>query len=60
METYQPQADLDVLRHAYDFAEGAHQGQLRKSGDPYFIHPVSVAHIAADLKLDVASICAAL
>jgi GTP diphosphokinase / guanosine-3',5'-bis(diphosphate) 3'-diphosphatase len=60
VETYQPQADLDVLRHAYDFAEGAHQGQLRKSGDPYFIHPVSVAHIAADLKLDVASICAAL
>ena len=37
-----------------------HQGQLRKSGDPYFIHPVGVADIIAQLRLDTASVCAAL
>jgi GTP diphosphokinase / guanosine-3',5'-bis(diphosphate) 3'-diphosphatase len=57
---YHPQADLDIIVHAYDFAQQAHDGQMRKSGDPYFIHPVSVAGIITDLKLDVASVCAAL
>ncbi len=57
---YHPKADVDILRHAYAFAGEAHNGQLRKSGDPYFIHPVSVATIIADLRLDVASVCAAL
>jgi GTP pyrophosphokinase len=60
VETYHPQADVDIIRHAYGYAEQAHNGQLRKSGDPYFIHPVSVALIATELKLDVASVCAAL
>ncbi len=57
---YHPDADLALVRHAYDFSRRAHEGQLRKSGDPYFIHPVSVAGIIADLKLDVASVCAGL
>ncbi len=57
---YQPQADVDLIRRAYHFADAAHDGQKRKSGDPYFIHPVSVAEIIADLRLDVASVCAAL
>jgi GTP pyrophosphokinase len=60
VEAYQPQADVDLIRHAYSFAEKAHTGQKRKSGDPYFIHPVSVAEIITDLRLDVASVCAAL
>jgi GTP pyrophosphokinase len=60
VETYHSSANLDVIRKAYEFAEVAHEGQKRKSGDPYFIHPVSVAGIITDLKLDVASICAAL
>jgi GTP pyrophosphokinase len=60
VETYHPHADLDIVRHAYHFSCAAHEGQLRKSGDPYFIHPVSVAAIITDLKLDVASVCAAL
>lgn len=57
---YHPSADVAVIRHAYEFAEDAHDGQTRKSGDPYFIHPVSVAGIITELKLDVASVCAAL
>jgi GTP pyrophosphokinase len=60
VESYQPKADVDLVRRAYDFAGRAHDGQLRKSGDPYFIHPVNVAALVADLKLDVASVCAAL
>lgn len=60
VEAYHPDADLDIVRHAYDFAGEAHDGQMRKSGDPYFIHPVSVAGIITELRLDVASVCAAL
>ncbi len=60
VESYHPTADLDLLRHAYDFSREAHDGQMRKSGDPYFCHPVSVAGIITDLRLDVASVCAAL
>ena len=60
VEAYHPRADLDVVRRAYRFAADAHDGQSRKSGDPYFIHPVNVAGIIADLELDVASVCAAL
>jgi len=57
---YHPGADLALIRHAYDFSRNAHEGQKRKSGDPYFIHPVSVASIIGDMHLDVASICAGL
>jgi GTP pyrophosphokinase len=57
---YQPSADLDLIHRAYVFAADKHEGQLRKSGDPYIIHPVSVAGIIAEMKLDVASVCAAL
>jgi len=57
---YQPKADLELVRAAYAFSCEAHEGQKRKSGDPYFIHPVSVAKIITDLRLDVASVCAAL
>ena len=57
---YQPSADLDLIHRAYVFAADKHDGQLRKSGDPYIIHPVSVAGIIAEMKLDVASVCAAL
>ena len=60
ISVYQPQADVDVVRRAYDFAERAHTGQKRKSGDPYFVHPVSVAEIITELRLDAASVCAAL
>ena len=58
--SYQPQADVELVRYAFEFADRAHEGQIRKSGDPYFVHPVSVAGIITELKLDVASVCAAL
>ncbi len=57
---YDPNADLELVRRAYDFASRAHEGQTRRSGDPYVTHPVSVAEIIAELKLDIASVCAGL
>jgi len=52
--------DLRRLNLAFEKAERAHEGQLRKSGDPYITHPVAVAEILIDLGLDSATICAAL
>ncbi len=57
---YHKADDLQLVRKAYKFAEEMHKGQLRKSGEPYFTHPVHVAHIIADLELDPQSVCAAL
>ena len=53
VEAYAPTADLDPLRDAYLFSEKAHHEQVRKSGEPYFSHPVEVAAILADMQLDV-------
>ena len=53
-----PNADLDLLRRSYAYAAESHAGQFRKSGDPYLVHPMSVAKIIANLNLDVPSICA--
>lgn len=57
---YNPQADFDLIGGAYEFAEKEHRGQLRKSGEPYIIHPIAVAQIIAELKLDSESVAAAL
>src|SRR5215468_7443504 len=57
---YHPAADADLVKKAYVFAAKAHDGQLRKSGDPYVVHPLGVASTIADLKLDVPSVCAGL
>ena len=58
---YNPGADLEQIRAAFDFAEQAHQGQKRKSGEPYIIHPLAVAQIIAEeLHLDSESIIGAL
>lgn len=53
-------ADLDLVRLAYDFAEEAHLGQFRKSGEPYINHPLQTAIILAELKLDLPAIIAGL
>lgn len=58
--SYHPEADVALIRHAYDFGQRHHEGQLRKSGEPYFTHPIAVAKIIAELKLDTASLIAAL
>ena len=55
-----PGDDLELLRRAYDFAAEQHKSQIRRSGEPYLSHPVEVAHLLADMKLDVTSLCAAL
>lgn len=57
---YHPRADTDLINKAYVYAARMHDGQSRKSGDPYFAHPVSVADIIADMRLDASSVCAAL
>ncbi len=59
VRAYQPAADFDLLHRAFSFAAQKHEGQNRKSGDPYISHPVAVASIIADMKLDSASVCAA-
>src|SRR6202050_4318749 len=55
-----PGDDVALLRRAYDFAAEQHKSQTRLSGDAYLSHPVEVAHLLADMKLDVTSLCAAL
>src|SRR5947207_755006 len=57
---YNPRADEELLNRAYVYAMKAHGEQLRASGDPYFSHPLEVAAIVTDLKLDDATIVAAL
>jgi GTP pyrophosphokinase len=56
VQTYYPAADVDLLRQAYEFSAKVHKGQKRLSGEPYLVHPMAVANIIADLKLDVPSI----
>ena len=58
--SYQPNADEALLNRAYVYAMKAHGEQKRASGDPYFSHPLEVAAILTDLKLDDATIAAAL
>ena len=60
VQGYHPRADTDLINKAYVYASRMHDGQTRKSGDAYFIHPVSVADIIADMRLDASSVCAAL
>ncbi len=58
--SHHPNADLDVINKAYVFSAKMHQGQTRRSGEPYLIHPMEVAAILADMRLDVASVCTGL
>jgi len=60
VRAYNPDTDEDLLNRAYVYAMKAHGTQTRASGDPYFSHPLEVAAILTDLKLDDATIVAAL
>jgi len=60
LSTTRRDADVDLLRRAYDVAAHYHQGQFRRSGDPYVTHPVSVATILAGLGADDQTLCAAI
>ncbi len=55
---YHPSDDISLIEKAYKTADDAHHGQVRKSGEPYIIHPLYVAIILADLELDKETICA--
>jgi GTP pyrophosphokinase len=57
---YSPDADLELLRKAYVFSALEHKGQIRHSGEPYLVHPLEVADILADMKLDAVCIAAGL
>jgi GTP diphosphokinase / guanosine-3',5'-bis(diphosphate) 3'-diphosphatase len=57
---YLSKADLKLVREAYKFADAAHLGQFRSSGQPYITHPIAVAGLCADWKLDAQAIIAAL
>ena len=57
---YHPSSDLIMIENAYKVAKEAHEGQLRKSGEPYIIHPLCVAIILAELELDKETIAAGL
>lgn len=52
--------NMDKIRSAYEYATAMHEGQFRKSGEPYITHPISVAVIVTELELDTDSVCAAL
>jgi GTP diphosphokinase / guanosine-3',5'-bis(diphosphate) 3'-diphosphatase len=60
VRSYDPEADEDLLNRAYVFSVKAHGAQLRASGDPYFSHPIEVAGILTDLKLDDETIATAI
>src|SRR5438094_3342704 len=55
-----PEADVELLRRAYVFSAFEHKGQVRHSGEPYLVHPLEVADLLADMKLDVVAIGAGL
>lgn len=57
---YNPDADIEVVMKAFHLAESGHRGVLRKSGEPYIIHPVEVAKILAELEMDTDTIAAGL
>lgn len=60
LQQYLPDADLSALEDAYEFARDAHEGQARKSGEPFLAHPVETCLILAELHMDTATLKAAL
>ena len=60
LEGYLPPEEVERIQDAYDFAFEAHQGQRRRSGEPYITHPVAVADLLADLRLDPQTLIAAI
>ncbi len=60
MKAYAPDLDVGQIEQAYEYAKEKHAGQTRVSGEPYYTHPVEVASILADMKMDVATIMTAI
>lgn len=60
VKTYCQPTEVDLVRKAYEFAESAHNGQIRRSGEPYIFHPVATAYILAQMQIEVNIVVAAL
>ena len=60
LNTYLPEEQTDQVRRAYEYAENAHTGQFRRTGHPYISHPLAVANILAEMRMDHQTIMAAL
>jgi len=60
VRAYTPTGPVEVIQRAYEFSAGVHKGQRRASGEPYLTHPLQVASIIADLRLDVPSVATGL
>ncbi len=60
LETYLPKEQVETILSAYEFGAASHEGQTRKSGEPYITHPVAVAQELAEMHLDGEAICAAI
>ncbi len=60
LKKYAPLSELDIIWRAYDLADKAHHGQLRKSGEPYITHPLATAYLLTTMRIDVPIIAAAL
>jgi len=58
VRAYHPLADVDLIKRAYVYSARAHEGQTRKSGEPYVTHPLEVSSLLAEMKLDEHAICA--
>src|SRR3989338_8219630 len=59
IKSYNPKAEREMVRRAYEFSKNAHARHKRLSGDPFFIHPLAIAHILAELEQDPLTIAAA-
>jgi GTP diphosphokinase / guanosine-3',5'-bis(diphosphate) 3'-diphosphatase len=60
MRAYRPQDNLDLIRKAYEYSQKHHAGQTRASGEPYLVHPLEVALVLAEIKMDPVAIAAGL
>lgn len=60
LQSYNPDAEADLVRRAYEFSAKAHEGQMRQSGEPYLQHPLAVAGLLTALRSDVTAVIAAL
>ena len=58
ISSYNPAADLELVKKAYIFSAKVHQGQMRLSGEPYLSHPIEVANILANMQMDVVTVAA--
>src|ERR671932_609795 len=60
VQTYNPDAEMELVRRAYAFSEKAHAGQIRQSGEPYLQHPLAVAGVLTSLRSNIPTIVAGL